>query len=113
MQEKFASFIVKNKWVFVTVFIVLVVLGGIMIFQNKVVYDLSQSAPKNSLTQDSVAILKREFDDKGSAYIMVKGVTQDEALTILDELNQMDGVAFAAFDKEKDYKNAMLYLQSP
>ena len=105
MQEKFASFIVKNKWVFVTVFIVLVVLGGIMIFQNKVVYDLSQSAPKNSLTQDSVAILKREFDDKGSAYIMVKGVTQDEALTILDELNQMDGVAFAAFDKEKDYKN--------
>lgn len=104
-MQKFAAFVVKSKWIMIALFAVVTVVCGIMVFHNKILYDLSAYAPKGSHTEDAVKVLKQEFDDKGSAYVMVRGVGIDEAVAIGEEVSNIDGVAVAVFDASKDYKN--------
>ena len=105
-KTSFFNLIVNNKWVFVIVFIVMSVISAIMFFHTEVIYDLSEYAPKNSNTQKAVSVLKKEFDDKGSAYIMVKNITLEEALNIQEQLSQTEGVAVVSFNADTDYKNS-------
>lgn len=108
MEEKknaFFNFLIKNRWLMIIIFAVLSIAGIVMFFNTKVVYDLSSFAPRNSNTSDAVAVLKTEFDDKGSFYLMVKDISEEEAGNLQEELSEMDGVAVVAFDKSKDYIN--------
>ena len=108
MEEKknaFFNSLVKNRWLMIIIFAVLSIAGIVMFFNTKVVYDLSSFAPRNSNTSDAVAVLKTEFDDKGSFYLMVKDISEEEAGNLQEELSEMDGVAVVAFDKSKGYIN--------
>ena len=108
MEEKknaFFNFLIKNRWLMIIIFGVLAITGIVMFFNTKVIYDLSSFAPRNSNTADAVTVLKAEFDDKGSLYLMVKDISEEEAGNLQEELSEMDGVAVVAFDKSKDYIN--------
>ena len=104
-KMNFFNFIVKKRWAFITIFLILTIVGAIMFFYTDTIYDMSKFAPKGSNTQKAVNVLKKEFDDKGSAYLMVKNITLDEATMLSDELTKIDGIAVVAFDIDKDYKN--------
>lgn len=110
---KFANLVVKGKWVFFALFIALTVFGAVMIPKTNVLFDLRSYAPKNSNTQQSVAIMKTEFDDKGSLYVMVKGVTIDDANLVQSEIAKIAGVNFVTYDQDNDFKNgSVLYTIS-
>jgi len=103
--QKFASFVVKFRWLFVAVFLALIIFSAIMLPKTEVVYDLSTYVPKGSLTQKSIALLKDQFDDKGSLNVMVAGVTPEQAQTVYGELAAIEGVVLVVFDASANYIN--------
>lgn len=109
LNSKFSSFVLKGRWIFLLVFVVLTIFGAIMIPLTPILYDLSAYAPKGSNTEKAVQILQTEFDDKGSAYIMIKNISLEDAYVLSDEIKILKGVASVTFDEKKDYKNNSVF----
>ncbi|MCQ2602576.1 MAG: MMPL family transporter [Clostridia bacterium] len=114
ITEKVASGIVKGKWIFVGIFAALAIACVCLIPFINVEYDLSTYLAEGSDTSIAMEVLKKEFDDKGMAYVMVKNVKDlDEADQIAEEMMAFEGVSMATYMNASgaaSYKNnAVLY----
>lgn len=115
MQKKLSKFshslkkipegIVKLKWVFLVLFVALSIFGAVMIPHTKINYDLTGYLPANCDSSTALELLKKEFDDKGMAYVMVKDVTPEKAGEIKTRLEQVKGVATVTYVESMNYKN--------
>lgn len=115
MQKKLSKFshglkkipegIVKLKWVFLVLFVALSIFGAVMIPRTKINYDLTGYLPANCDSSTALELLKKEFDDKGMAYVMVKDVTPEKAGEIKTRLEQVEGVATVTYVESMNYKN--------
>lgn len=115
MQKKISKFshglkkipegIVKLKWVFLVLFVALSIFGAVMIPHTKINYDLTGYLPANCDSSTALELLKKEFDDKGMAYVMVKDVTPEKAGEIKTRLEKVDGVATVTYVESMNYKN--------
>lgn len=115
MQKKLSKFshglkkipegIVKLKWVFLVLFVALSIFGAVMIPRTKINYDLTGYLPANCDSSTAIELLKKEFDDKGMAYVMVKDVTPEKAGEIKTRLEQVEGVATVTYVESMNYKN--------
>lgn len=115
MQKKLSKFshglkkipegIVKLKWVFLVLFVALSIFGAVMIPHTKINYDLTGYLPANCDSSTALELLKKEFDDKGMAYVMVKDVTPEKAGEIKTRLEKVDGVATVTYVESMNYKN--------
>ncbi len=104
-KTNIADFVIKWRWIFLSVFVIAAILGAIMVPKTNILYDLTAYAPSDSNTEQAVEVMRKEFDDKGSAYVMVKNITEEEAASLSNELSEVVGVAAAVYDPDKDYKN--------
>ena len=115
MQKKLSKFshglkkipegIVKLKWVFLVLFVALSIFGAVMIPHTKINYDLTGYLPAHCDSSTALELLKKEFDDKGMAYVMVKDVTPEKAGEIKTRLEQVEGVATVTYVESMNYKN--------
>ena len=105
LLNKFSNAVVKGKWICLIVFIILTIGCACMIPFIQVEYDLTGQMPEESYTSDALALLKKEFDDKGMAYVCVVGVTQKQAGDIANELKAIDGIANVTYVESMNYKN--------
>lgn len=115
MQKKLSKFshglkkipegIVKLKWVFLVLFVALSIFGAVMIPNTKINYDLTGYLPANCDSSTALELLKKEFDDKGMAYVMVKDVTPEKAGEIKTRLEKVEGVATVTYVESMNYKN--------
>lgn len=115
MQKKLSKFshglkkipegIVKLKWVFLVLFVALSIFGAVMIPHTKINYDLTGYLPANCDSSTALELLKKEFDDKGMAYVMVKDVTPEKAGEIKTRLEKVKGVATVTYVESMNYKN--------
>ena len=115
MQKKLSKFshglkkipegIVKLKWVFLVLFVALSIFGAVMIPRTKINYDLTGYLPANCDSSTALELLKKEFDDKGMAYVMVKDVTPEKAGEIKTRLEKVKGVATVTYVESMNYKN--------
>lgn len=115
MQKKLSKFshglkkipkgIVKLKWVFLVLFVALSIFGAVMIPHTKINYDLTGYLPANCDSSTALELLKKEFDDKGMAYVMVKDVTPGKAGEIKTRLEKVEGVATVTYIESMNYKN--------
>lgn len=115
MQKKLSKFshglkkipegIVKLKWVFLVLFVALSIFGAVMIPHTKINYDLTGYLPANCDSSTALELLKKEFDDKGMAYVMVKDVTPEKAGEIKTRLEKVEGVATVTYVETMNYKN--------
>lgn len=115
MQKKLSKFshslkkipegIVKLKWVFLVLFVALSIFGAVMIPHTKINYDLTGYLPANCDSSTALELLKKEFDDKGMAYVMVKDVTPEKAGEIKTMLEKVEGVATVTYVESMNYKN--------
>lgn len=115
MQKKLSNFshglkkipegIVKLKWVFLVLFVALSIFGAVMIPHTKINYDLTGYLPAHCDSSTALELLKKEFDDKGMAYVMVKDVTPEKAGEIKTRLEQVEGVATVTYVESMNYKN--------
>lgn len=115
MQKKLSKFshglkkipegIVKLKWVLLVLFVALSIFGAVMIPHTKINYDLTGYLPANCDSSTALELLKKEFDDKGMAYVMVKDVTPEKAGEIKTRLEEVKGVATVTYVESMNYKN--------
>lgn len=103
--KKIPEGIVKLKWVFLVLFVALSIFGAAMIPHTKINYDLTGYLPANCDSSTALELLKKEFDDKGMAYVMVKDVTPEKAGEIKTRLEQVEGVATVTYVESMNYKN--------
>ncbi len=108
--KKIPEGIVKLKWVFLVLFVALSIFGAVMIPHTKINYDLTGYLPAHCDSSTALELLKKEFDDKGMAYVMVKDVTPEKAAEIKTRLEKVEGVATVTYVESMNYKNnAALY----
>lgn len=103
--KKIPEGIVKLKWVFLVLFVALSIFGAVMIPHTKINYDLTGYLPANCDSSTALELLKKEFDDKGMAYVMVKDVTPEKAGEIKTMLEKIEGVATVTYVESMNYKN--------
>ena len=103
--KKIPAGIVKLKWVFLVLFVALSIFGAVMIPHTKINYDLTGYLPANCDSSTALELLKKEFDDKGMAYVMVKDVTPEKAGEIKTRLEKVEGVATVTYVESMNYKN--------
>lgn len=103
--KKIPEGIVKLKWVFLVLFVALSIFGAVMIPHTKINYDLTGYLPAHCDSSTALELLKKEFDDKGMAYVMVKDVTPEKAGEIKTRLEQVEGVATVTYVERMNYKN--------
>ena len=99
----FSSFVVKARWAFIALFLVAVIVCAVFIPSIDVKYDLSSYMPEDSNTNIALQLLKEQFDDKGMAYVMVKGIDEREATEISAQLAGIDGVNMVNFIPDSNY----------
>ena len=100
---KFSGFVVRARWVFIALFLVAIIICAVFIPQIDVKYDLSSYMPEESNTNISLQLLKEQFDDKGMAYVMVKGIEEDTATALSAEIAGIDGVNIVNYIPESNY----------
>ncbi|MBR2918497.1 MAG: MMPL family transporter [Clostridia bacterium] len=103
--NKFSAGIVKGRWICFGVFIALTIACVCLIPQIKVEYDLTTQMPQDSYTSEALDVLKREFDDKGMAYVCVVGIGKEDAQTLANDLAQIKGVANVTYVEQMNFKN--------
>ena len=86
-------------------FVALSIFGAVMIPHTKINYDLTGYLPANCDSSTALELLKKEFDDKGMAYVMVKDVTPEKAGEIKTRLEKVEGVATVTYVESMNYKN--------
>ncbi len=101
--EKFSSFVVKARYVFLALFLAAVIVCCVMIPKIKVKYNLTSFMPDDSNTSQALQVLKEEFDDKGMAYVCVTGIDSDKAAALSTELASVEGVGMVTFIPETNY----------
>ena len=105
ITRKIGRFNVRFRYVLIAVFSALCVLAAIAIPTTKVLYDVAEFLPDESTAATGLAVLKKEFDDKGNAYAVVRGVTEERATLLAKELQSVKGVATTVFDPSSSYKS--------
>ena len=78
-------------------FVALSIFGAVMIPHTKINYDLTGYLPAHCDSSTALELLKKEFDDKGMAYVMVKDVTPEKAGEIKTRLEKVEGVALKQY----------------
>ena len=94
---RFSTFVVRARWAFIALFLVAMILCAVFIPMIEVKYDLSSYMPEDSKTNIALSLLKEQFDDKGMAYVMVKGVSEEQATELAGTIGSVDGVNMATF----------------
>ncbi len=102
---KFSHGIVKGRWVCLAVFVALAIVCACFIPKIQVEYDLTNQMPKDSYTTDALTLLKKEFDDKGMAYVCLVNTTPEEAKNFAEELRTIDGIANVTYMEAMNFKN--------
>lgn len=103
--SNFTATVVKGRMICLIVFVILTIGCACLIPFTKIEYDLTGQMPDKSYTDDALDVLKKEFDDKGMAYVCVVDVTKKEAQGLIKELKDLKGIASVTYVEEMHYKN--------
>ncbi len=103
--DKFSRGVVKGRWICLAVFVALAIVCACFIPKIQVEYDLTNSMPEGSYTADALDLLKKEFDDKGMAYVCLVNTNEEEAEQFAEQLRQIDGIANVTYMSAMNFKN--------
>lgn len=105
-MEKVAAFIVDKRAVFISLFAALTVFSvfssGWVKVENNIILYLSEDTE----TRQGLDLMQEEFVTYGTAQVMVNSISADDATTLAEKLEAVEGVTSAGFDagSEKSYK---------
>ncbi len=102
-MKRLAEFIVKRRYVFLAVFIILAVLGAILMPRVEENYDLSVYLADDTETRQALDVMQREFESVNTLYVVKKDLTVEEAKEYKGRLSDIDGVRLVTFNSETGY----------
>lgn len=102
-MQKITRFIVDKKNYIIILFIALIAYCIWGIGQVKIEYDITAYLPSNTDTKQALDIMDDEFVTFGTATIMIRNISFDDAMELHDEIENLDGVKSFEFHNTEDY----------
>ena len=101
--HKLASFIVDKRKAFYLVFAAAVLFSAASISKVHINNDITSYLPADTETRQGLTLMDEEFTTYASAQVMLSNVTWDQARTLADALEGIDGVSGVTFDESEDH----------
>ena len=104
-MRKITNFIVKGRYVFLTLFILLAVFSLYLSTKVNINEDIMKYLPKTSETKIGKDIMEKEFSEQDSSTlnVMFKGLTDTEKEATLKKLESIDGVSSVDYENTDEY----------
>jgi predicted RND superfamily exporter protein len=104
---KIANFIVKFRNVLLVIFVALITLSIFLIPKVDTNYNMLKYLDKDSESVLALNKMQEEFGSNGTAKVMVENVNEETALSIKNQLEEIEGVNSIVFDVKdsNNYKN--------
>ena len=104
-MRKITNFIVKGRYVFLTLFILLAVFSLYLSTKVNINEDIMKYLPKTSETKIGKDIMEKEFSEQDSSVlnVMFKGLSDTEKKDTLKKLESIDGVSSVLYENTDEY----------
>lgn len=98
-MKKFFNAVVKYKYIFALVYLVLFAFSLYLIQKVNVNYDMTKYLNDNSDTKKALNVMNDEFNSNGSFLIMVENITsEEEAVSLQNKIKSVKGISMILFD---------------
>lgn len=104
-MEKIASFIVDRRNLFFLIYIFAILFSIFSIGWVQVENDITTYLPDDTETRKGLTVMNDNFVTYGSARVMVSNVSYEKAMSLKEQLEDIDGVTSIDFDNSKDSFN--------
>lgn len=104
-MEKIASFIVDRRNLFFLIYIFAILFSIFSIGWVQVENDITTYLPDDTETRQGLTVMNDNFVTYGSARVMVSNVSYEKAMSLKEQLEDIDGVTSIGFDNSKDSFN--------
>lgn len=104
-MEKIASFIVDRRNLFFLIYIFAILFSIFSIGWVQVENDITTYLPDDTETRQGLTVMNDNFVTYGSARVMVSNVSYEKAMSLKEQLEDIDGVTSIDFDNSKDFFN--------
>lgn len=104
-MEKVASFIVDRRNLFFLIYIFAILFSIFSIGWVQVENDITTYLPDDTETRQGLTVMNDNFVTYGSARVMVSNVSYEKAMSLKEQLEDIDGVTSIDFDNSKDSFN--------
>lgn len=98
-----ATFIVNKRKAIEILFVLAIIYSVLCINKVQVNQDITSYLPADSETRQGLSIMDEQFMTYGSAKVMLANVTFNQADSLVDSLENVDGVNEVAFDDSSDH----------
>ena len=98
-----ATFIVNKRKAIEILFVLAIIYSVLCINKVQVNQDITSFLPADSETRQGLSIMDEQFMTYGSAKVMLANVTFNQADSLVDSLENVDGVKEVAFDDSSDH----------
>lgn len=98
-----AKFIVNKRKAIEILFVLAIIYSVLCINKVQVNQDITSYLPADSETRQGLSIMDEQFMTYGSAEVMLANVTFNQADSLVDSLENVDGVKEVAFDDSSDH----------
>lgn len=98
-----ATFIVNKRKAIEILFVLAIIYSVLCINKVQVNQDITSYLPADSETRQGLSITDEQFMTYGSAKVMLANVTFNQADSLVDSLENVDGVKEVAFDDSSDH----------
>lgn len=98
-----ATFIVNKRKAIEILFVLAIIYSVLCINKVQVNQDITSYLPADSETRQGLSIMDEQFMTYGSAKVMLENVTFNQADSLVDSLENVDGVKEVAFDDSSDH----------
>lgn len=98
-----ATFIVNKRKAIEILFVLEIIYSVLCINKVQVNQDITSYLPADSETRQGLSIMDEQFMTYGSAKVMLANVTFNQADSLVDSLENVDGVKEVAFDDSSDH----------
>lgn len=98
-----ATFIVNKRKAIEILFVLAIIYSVLCINKVQVNQDITSYLPADSETRQGLSIMDEQFMTYGSAKVMIANVTFNQADSLVDSLENVDGVKEVAFDDSSDH----------
>lgn len=91
-MKKISEFIVKQKYLFLGIFFVLLIGSAVAYNFVKVNYDLTEYLPDSTSTKQSILTMQEEFGASGSASIMITNISKENADILAKQIEENETI---------------------
>ena len=113
-MRKLTDFIINKRYFILFLFLILTIISALLSSKVKITYDIAEYLPNTSETRIGMDIMEEEFSENETSTLnlMFENLSDDEKVSIKNELETLDGVKTVDYDNTENYnkENYTLYV---